>query len=263
LKTAWDETMASKIDLNCDMGESFGRYSLGSDAEIVRYVTSANIACGFHAGDPLVMSATVALAAAAGVSIGAHPGYSDLQGFGRRNMELSPAEVEALVLYQVGALAGFARAAGVELVHVKPHGALYNQAAKDRSLAKAIARGVARFSRKLILVGLAGSRLVDAAIDAGLPTASEGFADRAYNPDGSLRPRSLPGAVHADPAAAAAQAVSLAQQGIPITAGSQTHYVPVDTLCIHGDTPGAAAFARAVRAALEEAGIEVRGLAQV
>ena len=255
--------MASKIDLNCDMGESFGRYSLGSDAEIVRYVTSANIACGFHAGDPLVMSATVALAAAAGVSIGAHPGYPDLQGFGRRNMELSPAEVEALVLYQVGALAGFARAAGVELVHVKPHGALYNQAAKDRSLAKAIARGVARFSRKLILVGLAGSRLVDAAIDAGLPTASEGFADRAYNPDGSLRPRSLPGAVYADPAAAAAQAVSLAQQGIPITAGShQTCYAPVDTLCIHGDTPGAPEFAHAVRAALAGAGIEVKGLQQ-
>jgi 5-oxoprolinase (ATP-hydrolysing) subunit A len=255
--------MASKIDLNCDMGESFGRYSLGSDAEIVRYVTSANIACGFHAGDPLVMSATVALAAAAGVNVGAHPGYPDLQGFGRRNMELSPAEVEALVLYQVGALAGFARTAGVELVHVKPHGALYNQAAKDRSLAAAVARGVARFSRELILVGLAGSRLVEAAVEAGLPTASEGFADRAYNPDGSLRARSLPGAVHADPAVAAAQAVSLAQQGIPITAGSQTRYVPVDTLCIHGDTPGAADFAQRVRAALGEAGIAVIGLKKV
>jgi len=252
--------MKSIIDLNCDMGESFGRYSLGSDAEIIRYVTSANIACGFHAGDPLVMSATVALAKAAGVGIGAHPGYPDLQGFGRRSMELSPAEVEALVLYQVGALSGFARAAGVELVHVKPHGALYNQAARDPMLAAAIARGVARFSRELILVGLAGSRLVEAAIDSGLPAASEGFADRAYNPDGSPMSRSLPGAVHADPAAAAAQAVRLAQQGIPITAGSQTRYVPVDTLCIHGDTPGAFDFARVVRAALDGAGIEVRGL---
>ena len=254
--------MKSKIDLNCDMGESFGRYPLGSDAEIIHYVTSANIACGFHAGDPLVMRATVALAAAAGVNIGAHPGYPDLQGFGRRNMELSPAEIEALVLYQIGALSGFARSAGVELVHVKPHGALYNQAAKDPALAAAVARGVARFSRELILVGLAGSRLIDAAVDAGLPTASEGFADRAYNPDGSLRARSLPGAVHTDPAEAAAQAVRLAQQGIPITAGSQTRYAPVDTLCIHGDTPSAVEFAGAVRAALVEAGIEVKGLQQ-
>ena len=255
--------MSAKIDLNCDMGESFGHYPLGSDAEIIRYISSANIACGFHAGDPLVMSATVALAAAARVNIGAHPGYPDLQGFGRRNMELSPAEIEALVLYQIGALAGFARSAGVELVHVKPHGALYNQAAKDPALAAAVARGVAHFSRELILVGLAGSRLIDAGIDAGLPTASEGFADRAYNPDGSLRARSLPGAVHTDPAEAAAQAVRLAQQGIPITAGShQTCYAPVDTLCIHGDTPGAPDFARDVRAALAEAGIEVKGLQQ-
>jgi UPF0271 protein len=248
------------IDLNCDMGESFGRYHLGSDAEVIRFVTSANIACGFHAGDPLVMEATVALAVQAGVAIGAHPGYPDLQGFGRRNMALTPAEVEAMVLYQVAALAGFARAAGVELVHVKPHGALYNQAAKDRALAAAVARGVLRFSRSLVLVGLAGSVLIETGSDAGLRTASEGFADRAYNPDGSLRSRSLPGAVHTNPAEAAAQAVHLAQQGISITASSQTTYVPVDTLCIHGDTLGAPDFARVVRSALEAAGVEVVGL---
>ncbi len=247
------------IDLNCDMGESFGRYHLGSDAAIIPYITSANIACGFHAGDPLVMAETVALAVKAGVNVGAHPGYPDLQGFGRRNMDLTPSEVEAMVLYQVAALAGFARAAGVELVHVKPHGALYNQAAKNLSLAAAVARGVARFSRGLVLVGLAGSSLIAAGQDAGLQVASEGFADRAYNPDGSLRSRSLPGAVYSRPEDAAAQAVSLAQQGIPITFGSQTTYAPVDTLCIHGDTPGAVEFARAVRAALETAGIKIIG----
>jgi UPF0271 protein len=205
------------------------------------------------------MADSVALAVKAGINVGAHPGYPDLQGFGRRNMELAPSEVEAMVLYQVAALAGFARTVGVELVHVKPHGALYNQAAKDRSLAAAIARGVERFSRELVLVGLAGSQLVTAGQDAGLHTASEGFTDRAYNPDGSLRSRSLPGAVYSRPEDAAAQAVSLAQQGIPITSSSQTTYVPVDTLCIHGDTPGAVEFARAVHAALETAGIKIIG----
>ena len=252
--------MGQNIDLNCDMGESFGRYRLGADAEIIQYITSANIACGLHAGDPLVMEATVTLAVKAGVNVGAHPGYPDLQGFGRRNMEFTPAEIEALVLYQVAALAGFARAAGAELAHVKPHGALYNQAARDRALAGAIARGVSRFSRELGLVGLAGSQLVEAGQEAGLRTASEGFADRAYNPDGSLRARSLPGAVYNQPDDAAVQAVSLAQQGIPITSASQTFYAPVDTLCIHGDTPGALEFARAVHAALVTAGIKIERL---
>jgi UPF0271 protein len=252
--------MPHSIDLNCDMGESFGRYHLGNDAGMMAFVTSANIACGFHAGDPLVMNETVALSARSGVAVGAHPGYPDLQGFGRRKMELSIEEVEALVLYQVAALAGFARAAGVELVHVKAHGALYNQAARDRALSTAVAGGVRRFSRELILVGLAGSYLIEAGVEANLHTASEGFVDRAYNPDGSLVDRRLPGAVLIDPVEAAAQAVSLAKQGIAVTAGSQSRSIPVDTLCIHGDTVGALDFARAVRRALESEGIAVARL---
>ena len=242
------------IDLNCDMGESFGAYSLGDDAAILPYITSANVACGFHAGDPLVMEATVHLCAAAGVRVGAHPSTPDLQGFGRREMSLSPEEAEALVLYQVGALAAFCRAAGIELTHVKPHGALYNQAARDPILAQAVARGAARFSRELVLVGLAGSALMAAAAAAGLAAAGEGFPDRAYNPDGSLRSRRLPGAVLDDPEQVAANAVRLAREGILTPQGS----LPVDTLCLHGDNPIAAAAARAVRAALEAAGIHVK-----
>jgi UPF0271 protein len=239
------------IDLNSDLGESFGAYRLGDDAAMMPYITSANVACGFHAGDPGVMDATVRLCKAAGVRVGAHPSTPDLQGFGRREMSLAPDEAEALVLYQVGALAGFCRAAGVELTHVKPHGALYNQAAKDPALAAAIARGVKRFSRELALVGLAGSALYVAAVDAGLRALSEGFPDRAYNPDGSLRSRHLPGAVLDDPAQVAANAVRLAREGIA-TPGGQ---IGVDTLCLHGDNPIAVEAAKAVRRALEEAGI--------
>ena len=242
-----------KIDLNCDMGESFGRYVLGNDEALIPLITSANIACGFHAGDPLVMEATVRLAARFGVGVGAHPGHPDLQGFGRRNLDLSPEEAEAFVLYQVGALAGFARAAGVELAHVKPHGALYNQAAKDRPLAEAIARGVVRFSKNLILVGLAGSALTAAGAEAGLRVANEGFPDRAYNADGSLRPRRLPGAVLESPSEAAAQAVKMVSEGIRF---GETR-VQVQTLCIHGDNPAALAIAQAVRGALAANKIEV------
>jgi UPF0271 protein len=239
------------IDLNCDLGESFGAYRLGDDAAMMPYIRSANVACGFHAGDPLVMEATVRLCAAAGVRVGAHPSFPDLQGFGRREMSLAPEEVEALVLYQVGALAAFTRAAGVELTHVKPHGALYNQAARDPALAEAIGRAVVRFSRSLVLVGLAGSALVAAAAGAGLQAAGEGFPDRAYEPDGSLRARRLPGAVLHDLAQIAANAVRLAREGIVTPQGR----VAVDTLCLHGDNPSAVAAAQAVRRALDEAGI--------
>jgi len=245
-----------KIDLNCDMGESFGAYRLGDDAAILPFITSANVACGFHAGDALVMRATVGLCAAAGVRVGAHPSTPDLQGFGRREMSLTPEEAEAFVLYQVGALAAFTRAAGVALTHVKPHGALYNQAARDPALAEAVARGVARFSRDLVLVGLAGSALVAAAAAAGLRPASEGFPDRAYDPDGSLRSRRLPGAVLHDPAQIAANAVRLATEGIATPHGQ----VAVDTLCLHGDNPAAVSAAQAVRKALAQANIEVVGL---
>jgi UPF0271 protein len=253
--------MTTRIDLNSDVGESFGAWRLGDDEALMASITSANLACGLHAGDPQVMTRTVRLARGAGVAVGAHPGYPDLQGFGRREMALSSDEVEALVLYQVGALAALARAAGVELVHVKAHGALYNQAARDRALADAVASAVRRFSRDLILVGLAGSALIDAGLDAGLRVAAEGFADRAYNPDGSLRSRRLPGAVLESPDAAAAQAVRLAVDGITIEAGGVTRALPVDTVCLHGDTPKAAAFARAVRQALVMHGVRVLALA--
>ena len=193
------------IDLNCDMGESFGRYRLGTDADLMAYITSANIACGLHAGDPVIMEGTVRLAQEHGVAAGAHPGFPDLQGFGRRAMQLTPEEAEAFVLYQIGALAAFARASGAELVHVKPHGALYNQAAQDYTMARAIARAIARFSPQLILVGLANSRLMEAGLEAGLPVACEAFVDRAYEADGSLRSRRLPGAVLHDPQQAASQ----------------------------------------------------------
>jgi UPF0271 protein len=249
------------IDLNCDMGESFGRYSLGTDIEIMPYITSANIACGLHASDPLVMDRTVRLAKDRGVGIGAHPGFPDLQGFGRRTMYLSQDEAESFILYQVSALAGFAQAAGTRLVHVKPHGAMYNLAAKDRDLAGAIARGVARFDSTLILVGLANSVLVDAGQEAGLPVAREAFADRAYEDDGSLRPRQLPGAVLQDASQAAEQAVRIARDGRVIAHSGREIPVQAETLCIHGDTPTALTIAGAIRQALADAGVEVAPLA--
>lgn len=249
-----------KIDLNCDLGESFGRWELGEDEAVMRVVTSANVACGLHAGDPLVMDRTVRLAGLHGVSLGAHPGYPDLQGFGRRVIDLTAEEAENFVLYQIGALSAFGRANRVELVHVKPHGALYNQAARDHALAEAVARAVARFSKELILVGLAGSALVAAGQAAGLRVANEGFPDRAYQPDGSLRPRRLPGALLETTEAVCAQAVRLAVEGIGSVENGGQWKQPVDTLCIHGDHPGASARAAAVRLALEEQGITVAPL---
>ena len=244
------------IDLNADLGESYGAYTLGQDAALMPFLTSANIACGLHAGDPLVMEASVRLAKAQWVQIGAHPGYPDLQGFGRRAMGLAPEEAEAYVLYQVGALAAFCRAHGVELTHLKPHGALYNQAARDRGLAAAIVRAARRFSLSLVVVGLAGSVLVEEALQAGQPVAGEGFPERAYNPDGSLRSRTLPGALIEDPAEAAAQAVRLALEGVQV--GEQA--AVVQTLCIHGDSPNATAVAEAVRNALVQAGVHIQPL---
>lgn len=245
------------IDINCDMGESFGVYRLGEDEAVMPFITSANIACGLHAGDPLVMQATVRLAVRHGVRIGAHPGYPDLQGFGRREMHLAPEEVEALVLYQVAALQGFARVEGREITHVKPHGALYNQAAKDEMLADAIVRAVVRLSREVILVGLAGSAMIEAGQQAGLKVAREAFPDRTYETDGSLRPRSLPGAVISDPKEAAANGLRLAREGIQFIRDGKQETCPVDTLCIHGDTPGAAEFAKLLRQLLEAEGIRI------
>jgi UPF0271 protein len=246
-----------RIDLNCDMGESFGRYCVGDDEALMPFISSANIACGLHAGDPLVMGRTVRLAREHGVGIGAHPGFPDLQGFGRRGMQLTPEEAEAFILYQIGALAAFAKATGAELVHVKPHGALYNLATRDRPLAEAIARAVARFSRQLILVGLTNSLLVEAGLEASLPVACEAFADRAYEADGSLRSRRLPGAVLKDPAQAAEQAVRIARDRTVIAHTGEEVPMRAETLCLHGDTPAALTIARAIRQALTSAGVEV------
>ncbi len=250
-----------RSDINCDMGESFGRYTLGHDEALMPLITSANIACGLHAGDPVVIDRTIRLAHAAGVAIGAHPGLPDLQGFGRRRLDLSPEEAEAFVLYQVGALAAFARASGVELNHVKPHGALYNQAAGDRALASGIARGVARFSRNLILVGLAGSALVEAGIEAGLPVAGEGFPERGYTPAGTLMPRGQPGAIIDSPEQAAENALRLAREGITLSTAGGPQHVRIDTLCVHGDNPNAEQILRAIRAKLAENGVAVVALA--
>ncbi len=247
-----------QVDLNCDLGESFGRYRIGADEALMPFITSANIACGYHAGDPLVMDRTVRLAAKHGVGVGAHPSFPDLMGFGRRTMQLAPEEIENDVLYQVGALAAFARAAGVGLVHVKPHGALYNMAAQDRELARAIVRGIARFSDDLIVVCLAGSAMIEAAAEAGLRAAGEGFADRAYNSDGTLQSRKEPGAVIHDPQAAAERAVSMVRDGVVVAHTGEEMALQVDTICVHGDTPTAVQIAQTIRDALETAGIEVK-----
>ena len=251
------------IDLNCDMGESFGRWDVGVDAAVMPWVSSANVACGFHAGDPAVLRRTVDLARRHGVAVGAHPGYPDLQGFGRRALDLSPAEVEDAVLYQIGAVYAFARAAEVELAHVKPHGALYNRAARDPTIAAAIARGVARFDRGLILVALAGSQMVAAGRERGLAVAQEAFADRTYEDDGSLRPRGLAGATLHDPAEILQQAIGVARDRMVVTGSGQRMPVAADTLCLHGDTPAAATLARTLREGLSAAGVEVRPLREI
>jgi UPF0271 protein len=243
------------IDLNADVGEGM------DDAALLPLLTSVNVACGMHAGSPLIMDRTVALALERGVRVGAHPGYADRENFGRLDLRLPHDEVRALVLYQIAALDGFARARGGSLWHVKAHGALYNRAAKDAALARAVAEAVRRFSRDLIVVGLAGSLQLEAARELGLRAAGEAFADRRYLPDGSLMPRSQPGALLDDPAEAAAQAVSIARDGFAVASDGSRLAVPAQTLCLHGDTPGALEIARAVRAALTAAGVDVAPLA--
>ena len=246
-----------RIDLNSDVGESYGAWTMGQDDELMPLVSSVNIACGAHAGDPSVMAGTVEAAARLGLGIGAHPGYPDRDGFGRRDLDMTAVELEASMLYQLGALHAFVRAVGAELVHVKPHGALYNRAARDATLAATICRAIGRFDRSLVVVGLAGSVMLDVAGEAGLATAAEAFADRAYEADGSLRSRRLPGAIQPTSDAAAAQAVSIVTKGSVRSHDGAVVPISADTLCIHGDTPGAPDYARAVRAALEAAGVEV------
>lgn len=241
------------VDLNCDLGESFGRYELGQDATIMPLITSVNVACGFHAGDPSVMRRTVQLAMENKVAIGAHPGYPDLQGFGRRQMNFSPQEVTNIVTYQLGALAAFAAAEGTRLVHVKPHGAMYNLASQDFAVARAIAQAVHDVDPLLILVGLAGSDLVKAGKVMGLDVANEGFPDRVYLKDGQLMPRSQEGAVIHQPEIIAANALQLVKEGL-IVDGEK---VRIDTLCLHGDNPKALENAQAVRQILEKDAIKI------
>lgn len=252
--------MATAIDLNSDMGESFGPYTLGHDAALLDQISSANIACGFHAGDPQVMARTVALAQERGVAVGAHPGFADLYGFGRRPLPLTPAEARNEMIYQIAALAGFCRAAGIAMQHVKIHGALYNLMARDEALALAGAEAVAAFDPTLLFVGLPNSAHEVAAARAGLRFAREGFADRAYNADGTLVARSLPGAVLTDPDAVGRRAVEMVTTGRLTAIDGSTIALTIDTLCLHGDTPGAPQLAARVRAALHEAGVAIRPL---
>jgi UPF0271 protein len=240
-----------KIDLNCDLGEE-----AGNDEAIMPHITSANIACGFHAGNEDVMRATVRLAKQHGVNIGAHPSWNDRENFGRTEMNVSADEAEEIVFRQIQALAQIAKEEGIALTHVKPHGALYNQAAKDRVLADAITRAVKRISVDLILVGLAGSGLCEAGVEAGIQVAGEGFPDRAYNPDGTLMSRSKAGAVIESPEAVAANALRLIKNGISF--GGKI--VRVETLCLHGDNPHAAENAKLLREVLLKNGVDVVGL---
>lgn len=250
-----------QIDLNCDMGESFGAWHMGNDEAVLEHVTSANVACGFHGGDPRTMRNTVAMANARGVAIGAHPGFPDLQGFGRRPMTLSKSEAYESVLYQIGALAGFAQAAGTKLVHVKAHGMLYNMAVRDPVLAEAIAQAVHDFDRNLVFFGLAGSELIRAGEKLGLRTASEVFADRSYQDDGSLTPRAQPGAMIEDVEVSVTQVKRMVLEGVVRSVSGKDVPVRADTLCVHGDQPGAVAFARRIRAELAAEGVKVAAIA--
>lgn len=252
--------MKNRIDLNCDLGEAFGAWRMGDDDNAMQHISSANIACGFHAGDPATMRATVAAAVRYGVAIGAHASLPDLQGFGRREMQVSAAEVHAMVLYQVGALSGFATAAGARLSHVKPHGALYNMSARDPIIADAIAEAVVDFDPTLILVGLSGSESIRASERRGLRVAHEVFADRRYRADGSLMPRSGAGAVIGDIDQAVSQALDLATRGEVVADDGCLIKLAVDTLCLHGDRDDAAEFARRLRLGLDAASVEVIAL---
>ena len=249
-----------RIDINSDLGESFGAYSIGHDAGLMKAITSANVAAGFHAGDPSVLRDTIRLAKANNVAVGAHPGFPDLVGFGRRELNVTPREAEDMVLYQVAAVAGVAAAEGVRVQHVKPHGALFNMAVRNADLSAAIARAVASFDRTLILFGLPGSEILNAGRAAGLRVAAEVFADRAYEPDGSLASRRKPGSVIHDADAVVARAVRMAKEHIVVAVDGSVVPLEADTICVHGDTPGSDALAAKIRAGLEAAGITVKAI---
>jgi UPF0271 protein len=249
-----------RIDFNCDMGEGYGAWRMGDDVALLDHVTSANVACGFHAGDPATIHRTVKAAVEKGVAVGAHPSLPDLQGFGRRTMQISPAEVYDIIVYQVGAVAAFAHACGGRLSHVKAHGALYNMAAKDRALADAIAAAVRDVDSSLVLFALSGSELMAAAQAAGVAAAAEVFADRSYQDDGSLTPRGRPGAMIEEVEISIEQVKRMVLDRIVRAQSGKDVPVRADTLCIHGDQPGALEFAQRIRAALEQAGVEIRAI---
>ncbi len=246
------------VDINADLGESFGAYTIGMDGAVLTHITSANVACGFHAGDAVVMEKTARMAAEAGVAVGAHPGYPDLVGFGRREMAITPDEACSYVKYQIGALMAFA-----PVRHVKPHGALYNRAAIDLPLAQAICRGIRAVNPKLILLGLSGSAMEKAAETSGLRFAREVFADRGYMPDGTLAPRSMAGAFVRDEGEAIGRVVRMIREGRMRAIDGTDIPIRADSVCVHGDNPQAVTFARSIRAALEAEGIGVRALSEI
>lgn len=252
-----------RVDLNSDLGESFGRYTLGMDDRVIPLISSANVACGYHASDPVVMEKTIAMAKEAGVRVGAHPGYPDLMGFGRRNMNVSPTEAKAYVLYQLGALDAFCRANGMKLQHVKPHGAFYNMAAKDYALAKAICEGIAAFDRNLIVLALSGGELARAAADMGLRTAQEVFADRAYEEDGTLVDRRKDGAMVTDEDIAIARVIRMVKEGKVTAITGRDIDIRADSVCVHGDGAKALAFVEKIRARLSEEGVAICPLDEI
>ncbi|MBB2483045.1 LamB/YcsF family protein [Bacillus sp. APMAM] len=253
----------TKVDLNCDMGESFGAYKLGRDEEILDFITSANIACGFHAGDPATIRKTVQLAMEKNVGIGVHPGLQDLVGFGRRNMQISPQEAYDLVVYQIGAIYAFAKSEGGKIQHVKPHGALYNMAAKSAPLSEAIAEAIYKVDPELILFGLAGGELVKAGKKIGLRTANEVFADRTYQQDGSLTPRTDSQALITNHEAAVNQVIQMVKEGKVTSLQGIDVPIQADTICIHGDGANALDFARYISDSLKDAGIEIAKIKEI
>jgi UPF0271 protein len=254
--------MIDRIDINCDIGESFGAYRLGRDQEVMDYISSANIACGWHAGDPLVMEQTVRLAKEKGVAVGAHPGYPDLMGFGRRRMDLTPNEIENYVIYQMGALYAFTKAHGMSLQHVKAHGALGNLAFVDLEASRAIARAALRFSKDIILVVYSGTIMVQAAKEVGVRFVEEVYADRVYNPDGTLQSRKVPGSVIHDPQKAARQALTMVREGHVVAHDGTKVEIKPESLCVHGDTPGALAILEEIRGEFGKASIMVKPMGQ-
>jgi len=248
-----------QIDINCDLGESYGAFKVGNDEKIMPHITSANIACGFHAGDPMTMAQAINLAKKHNVAIGAHPGYPDLLGFGRREMQLTLEEVKNYMIYQVSALQGFARTAGVSLQHVKPHGALYNTAAKDEKLSKAIMDAVKALNRNLIIFAPLNSAFAKVAVEGGLRVAYEVFADRAYNPDGSLVSRKQPNAIIQEPQKVMERAIKMVKEGTVLAVnGKVVNLGEVHTICVHGDTPTAIELVKALKKGLIKVGIEVK-----